>query len=141
MRQIEVYEYDELPTEEAKQRARQWWVDTEMENPAWIEEHFKSMHEAIDSVDEERKDESEEKDKLKRLHEDSRACNFTGYCADNLLGDLIEETGEMPTKTQIEEKHRKEWDKELEERAEDIEYIEMNICDNNYEFLDDGQKI
>lgn len=126
---INIYQYNELP-EEAKEKARKWWIDSELEMPAWYEEHFNSMNAAIAAT----KKESD----IAQLKDRSLKCEFTGYCADALLSDLIIKLGHIPSESEITVYYDNEWEKELNERILDTEYIEENIIINEYWFFSDG---
>jgi hypothetical protein len=132
MRQINLYLYDELPTEEAKSKARAWWVELELQDPAWIDDHRKSMAAAMIVV-------TEETDAA-ALKRKADACEFTGYCADALLGDMIEQTGMIPLTAEVDDYYVQAWDTELSERVANREYIEETIRANEYEFLEDGTR-
>lgn len=137
MRQINVYRYEELPTEEAKEKARDWWVSCELQDPAWRTEHFTSMDEALKMVSEYGEGNIEFQEILKRSEEGK----LTGYCADAILGVLMIKLKRMPHPEEIEEKYNKEWEDEINARIEDKEYIEDAIMANLYEFLEDGSKL
>ena len=132
MRTVGVYRYDELPTEKAKERAREWWIDLEIQDPAWQEDHFKSMRAAISAA-------SETNDK-RRLIRASEKAEFTGYCADCLLGDMIKEMGRIPSESEIVDYYNRQWDSEINDRLSDVEYIEEVMHMNEYEFLEDGTR-
>lgn len=136
MRQITVYEYDELPTEEAKERAREWWIEREMENPAWVEEHFRSMNVVIERVKAIETDED-----FRQLLQDSEEGKLTGYCADALFYDLAKDRDITPLPKETEDYYVKKWDEELTERINNREEIEENIRINKYEFFENGQRV
>lgn len=131
MKQITIYKYDELPTEEAKKVARDWWASAEIECPGWQSEHFASMESAIDAISH---DVSKEE-----LIKQSEALAWTGYCADSLLADLIKKNDCVPDKEELSRYYQEAWDYELYERCSDTEYIEESIVANNYEFLESGR--
>jgi hypothetical protein len=128
---INIYQYDELPTEEAKENAREWWFNLEMLDPAWREEHSKSMLEAMRAAS--------EADDMGKLIEASEKCEWTGYAADAYLSDHIKKNGEVPEPSTIQKIYEKAWEEELESRHE-REYIEESIRINEYEFTADGER-
>lgn len=131
MRHIPIYLYDELPTEEAKAKAREWWVDLEVQCPAWFDEHFESMHKCVELIQLERN--------IKKLSRMSGECEITGYCADFTLSLMIKELNRIPSESEIIQRFNKDWMEELNERIEDIAYIEENIESNRYEFTAEGR--
>ena len=113
MRQINVYKYDELPTAAAKKAAREWWINSEIEDPAWRNQHNHSRAAALEELRSGR-----DINEIKRRSFD---CELTGYCDDAILSDLIEEL--------------------LTSRINDIDYIEENIISNGYEFYENGERV
>ena len=132
MKQINVYKYDELTTENAKEKARQWFIEIEQSCPAWLDEHTESMNKSVELAKS-----GKSKEEISKVSEDIA---ITGYCADAFLADLIKELGKIPTAEEIEEKYNLEWNKEMEERLTNVEYIEENIISNEYEFFENGEK-
>ena len=135
MRKINVYLYDELQTDEAKGKARAWWINGEAECPAWRDEHFESMNKAIDVCSN-----LPQNYNLKPLIKDAEESKFTGYCGDALLSDLIKKIKRIPSIDEVKEYYSERWDQELDERLSDINYIEECILINEYEFLEDGRR-
>ena len=127
--EITLYKYNELPTEEAKEKARQWWIELESRDPCWISEHRQSMDHACNAF--------YESDKRKVLDE-SEECKWTGYCADALFASFVRENGWPENESQIIHHYEQEWEKELKWRLEDNQ-VEDIILANEYEFLQSGE--
>ena len=118
---FQVYRFQELSLD-AQGNALNWWRNLELQNPAWHGEHFESMG-ACDS-----------------LIKHSKDCIFTGYCADSLLADHIEQRGaEHVSVNSIWDFYNKAWDKELEDRLCDHDYMADAIIANEYEFTANGK--
>lgn len=126
--EVTVYQYKEL-SEEAKKRARDWWRECEMVDPAWRDEHFQSLIHALNAF--------HESDKGNTL-DDSEECKWTGYCADALLADFVKKYGWPEFEGQITDHYQLVWEKELEWRLE-REQVEDAILANEYEFLESGK--
>lgn len=134
MKTITVYEYDELPTEEAKTRAREWWARLEEEDPAWMEEHSRSLSAAQEAC------KGMTSEDLPRIIRQSENCEFTGYCADAFLADLIKERSRLPTWDEIHVCYVRAWEAEIAFRTTDREHIEESIRANEYAFFADGTR-
>lgn len=130
-----IYKYDELPTEEAKEKARDWWIEGEIQDPAFKAEHLKSMESAIELF---------ESDKpIGEIIQESEYCKMTGYYADSFLADCIDENYPYQNTRGVDADviksyYEDKWNKELEDRLKDVKYIEENILANEYEFFEDG---
>lgn len=133
MRKINLYKYEELPTEKAKEKARSWWIDRELKYPAWEEEHWESMYKIVERVKQ-----IETKDDFEKLKKDSEENQLTGYCADYLYFLMCKDRTKTPTIEEVKQFYTIEWQNELEQRTTDINYIEEDIETNEYEFLEDG---
>ena len=126
---LNIYKYNELPTEEAKTKARGRWYGLEMSNPACMHDHFKSRDAACLAV----------ADGLKpsELIKQSGSCAWTGYYADGILADYIKETKRVPTEDEIYYIYTITWQDELQSKNS-RGYIEECIEENEYEFFEDG---
>ncbi len=128
---IKIYQFSEL-SEKAKQVAREWWLDCELQDPAWFSEHFESMKCAVEAV-------SEYNYNKQKVLEDSENCNWTGYCADAILADWVKKNdGIIPSPRAIEALYQDAWQNELDSRCEP-DYIDEQIEANEYEFLESGK--
>jgi hypothetical protein len=128
---FQVYKFDELSLK-AQENARDWWRNLELQNPAWHGEHFESMSEAVKNF--------KRYGVCDSLIEDSSHCIFTGYCADSLLADHIERQGaEHVSVNSIQDFYGEAWDKELQDRLYDHDYIADAIIANEYEFTANGK--
>lgn len=136
-----VYLYDELPTEEAKAKARQWWAECELQDPAWEGEHTDSMEAALEGLASLITNDSP----LERRAMIDRYDNLrpTGYCADALFADLLRKIGadgDLPSARQVRDHYSDEWEKELHARINDEDYLAETIRANEYEFTAEGER-
>lgn len=131
MRTIEttVYEYHELPTDCAKEKARDWLATSFLDNPPWVEEHFNSMQAAIKA--------SKSGKPKHELAKESIECKWTGYCFDGLLYDMIKNGLEL-TETNIRKSYGDAWKEEFKFLTTNIESLEGFLEANKYEFYEDG---
>jgi hypothetical protein len=128
---FQVYKFEELSLE-AQENARDWWRNAESQDPFWRREHFESMSEAVKNF--------KSRGACDSLIEDSKHCIFTGYCADFLLADHIEQQGvERVSVNSIRDFYYEAWNKELEDRLCDHDYIAEQIISNKYEFTASGK--
>jgi len=134
MRQINIYLYPELD-KKAKEKARQWGIDMELQDPAWLTEHKLSQNHAIDEI---KTIDWDDENKIKDLIERSDKAEFTGYCADCILANILKNSNVKYTVEDITRIYNNAWEEELEERISNITEIEEAIISNGYEFLPDG---
>jgi len=128
---FQVYKFDELSLD-AQENARDWWRSLESQDPAWHEEHFESMKESVKNF--------KRYGACDALIEDSRHCIFTGYCADSLLSDHIEQQGaEHVSVDSIRDFYHEAWSGELKDRLCDHDYVADAIIANEYEFTANGK--
>jgi hypothetical protein len=140
---VTLYKFDELPTEEAKEVARDWWRDMESQNPAWQQEHYQSTKEAMKFIDSYRMWDGVEGLEAAAVKLQGE-CPWTGYCADATAIDAIVEacgglTDISEIKRRVQQDMDEAWEKECEAAMED-ENVDENIIANNYEFLENGEK-
>ena len=129
-----IYLYNELPTEEAKEKSRSWWYELEMEDPAWHLEHKESRKAALEAFEQSGDDVPD--------ITPWKDYSVTGYCGDGIFADFIKDHKDNwkdTTTRQVASAFAQAWKAELESRNE-REYIEDSILSNEYEFLEDGSR-
>lgn len=132
---VHTYTFDELKTDEAREKARDWWRALEAQDPAWWHEHNESLAAALRMREDVKKGGNHT---LKQAIKLSKNCNLTGYCADVLLAQAIkEQAGLLPSRSYIQSVFEKAWEDECCFRMED-EQVDESIIANGYEFLEDG---
>jgi hypothetical protein len=124
-----IYHYHELPTEKAKEKAREWWADLEARDPAYQSEHIDSLRACVEALRT-----TSESEALHASHE----CTLTGYCDDGLLHGYYQKYGHMPTTHQLRDYFEQAWEAEMDHRLSNSEGIEDAILANGYEFNADG---
>jgi hypothetical protein len=150
-----LYKFDELPTEAAKQQARDWWIGCG--DPAWNDESRESIqtfctHFGVKLKDWEigayyplsySTDAEPHHFRGKRLHDFKRDYMPTGYCLDCDLWmtfyDQFKATGDA--KAAFDDALYagfKAWQQDLEHQMSD-EYIDEHLCINEYEFDEEGR--
>lgn len=151
-----LYTFDELPTEKAKDRARDWWRGTS--EAAWCEESrgsIKAFCEAFGvsllywsvgaySPLHYRTDAESRHFRGRKLSDFDRDATPTGYYLDCSLWatfyDEFKRTGAaFPAFTAALEKGFKDWKNDLEGQLEN-EYIDDCLTANEYEFTETGER-
>ncbi len=140
---VTLYKFDELPTEEAKEKAREWWRNLESQDPAWREEHYKSTKKALKFIDSYRTVHGVEGLEAAAVKMQGE-CPWTGYCADATAIDaIVEACGGLTDISEIKRRVQQDmdaaWEKEFESSMKD-ENVDENIIANDYEFLENGAK-
>jgi hypothetical protein len=115
--------YSEL-NEEQKKQARDWWLDLEIQDPAWLNEHAVSRQAALQAFKSGLTDEIIAK---------FEKAEITGYCDDCILHDVYKIWGENTTFKLISEAYNAAWKTEIKSRKV-RKYIEEQIEANEYEF-------
>ena len=124
-----IYKLSEMPEGEAKERAREWVRRGVLDDPFWADEHWDSFTQGV-----------------KRLENDMdlkpfRDCAITGYCADAIVADAVENFG-GPWDLRELERHilsyfEAAWEQELAYYSTD-EFVDEHAEINEYEFDEDG---
>lgn len=151
-----LYLFDELPTEKAKEKARDWWRSLEAQDPAWREEHNDSVDAALkfiegfsdDHCTDYATDEEAVAAVLKAaedLKKNTDGCPWTGYCGDaTAIDEIIKACDDGRSVRAV--RHRfvlameHEWDKEFEYSME-AEHVDDTIRANEYEFTEQGKHV
>lgn len=154
-----VYEFDELPTDKAKEAARDWWRDCERSDPAWAHEHAQSLREAIKWVKQSTPQDMDGIEYVEAVAAYAEAigmlsgnCPFTGYCGDETALDPVRKmiadfkgTGKPCDYVcadwlcgTIRDAMEQAWEEECEADMED-ENVDENIRANDYEFTEHGE--
>ena len=124
-----VYAYDELPTEEAKEAARDWWRGCEAVDPSWAGEFRDSLKAGLDAVCD-GMDLAPFKD-----------CSATGVFCDWFVYEAIRDYGgpwdHGMVRQAIRDAFDAAWDCEHDAIMEQ-ENVEENIRVNEYTFRADG---
>lgn len=148
-----VYHYDELPTEKAKEAARDWWRECEAQDPGWIGEHEQSGRAALRFIRDHARDIADGDGngvaslilavRALRAAPD-KCCPWTGYCADEIAVDAILESGDAEdlreVSQRVEEAMNQAWKAEQEANMED-ENVAESIRINDYEFTEYGENV
>lgn len=124
--------YEEL-CDEAKKNAKDWWKKLEKEDPAWRNEHQKSMLAAL-KLSHTGKSHDE-------MIKESQELKMTGYWADSLLALFISRTEFTFIKDkQLVDFYESAWKDDLKQRLNDDSYIEEAIIANAYTFTSAGER-
>lgn len=133
---IQIFRYDQLKSKEAKQKARDWYLKGEQENPTWYKEHCNSKNAALTWVRRFHNNEVTKHDLLNM----ARRCEFTGYVGDALLADIIAKRMGVPTEKYVEQAYDEMWELEMQSKESEA-YISEVMLANDYRFTADGQLV
>lgn len=138
-----LYLIDELPTEAAKEAARDWWRTLEAQNPTWAGEHCDSRDAALDAIEDLDAFTAEDLPaQVRNILDASQNCAWTGYCADGVLWDNMKDWkpgDDIPTRSEVRGWYERAWEQEMESRME-ADAVDENLRANEYEFTEDGRK-
>ena len=124
-----IYKYDELPTEKAKEKARDWWWGNGLADPAFEDEYHLSLKAAKEALGRELSPEE--------LQRQSEACEFTGCIYDGILAHFIRSHKRRPSESELKYAYRDAWSEDLIDGSKRTN-IEEEILANDYEFYEDG---
>lgn len=142
---INLYKYDELPTEIAKDVAREWWSNLECQEPSFLNDHNKSVKAALKFLGSYSYGRSDF-DKLCSTALEMKykgECLWTGYIDDLTAIDCIVKACEKVDDIDMIKYSFKcymaeEYSKQLDESLK-VENVEEVIRINDYEFTADGK--
>lgn len=151
---VTLYQFDELPTEEAKENARDWMRHRIANDPFWVHEYRQSWEAAADVFREIPGD-------LKgvrlfkwihnnldaKLYDGKGSCPLTGFSADHDMLQPLEDFMKRPDLhlsgldlyDEADQNSGAAWERELEWQLED-EQVDDHIIANEYEFTADGSQ-
>lgn len=145
-----VYLFDELPTEKAKEKARDWWRELEAQDPAWLDEHNDSVTAALKFIDGFSDDDYETCEEAvaavlkaaEDLKKNTDGCPWTGYCGDaTAIEEIIKACDDGRSVRNVRSRFvlamEREWNIEFEYSME-AEHVDDTIRANEYEFTEDG---
>lgn len=128
---LDLFPFSELPTDKAKEKAREWGRRILNDNPPWLDE-YQDAARAINKLD---------GYSLKEKAAKWDTYPLTGFCADECLKVILD----MPEDTSTDELQKaaidelnKLWEWEVESMNTD-EYIDDFLEANGYEFTSDGK--
>lgn len=130
---LSVFTFEEL-SDEAKERAREWWRNLEAQDPAWGSDHQKSYYATVQAL------RNYSPSEVMRM---SKEIAFTGYIDDGIFADnypkFDPELKKYPSNFVVEQWFAEAWEKEMEFRMKD-ENVDESIVANGYEFYEDGSR-
>jgi hypothetical protein len=147
-----LYLFDELPTEKAKEKARDWWRNLEAQDPAWRDEHNDSVEAALKFIDEHCADYATDEEAVaavlkaaEELKKNTDGCPWTGYCGDaTAIEEIIKACDGARSVRNVRGRFvlamEREWDKEFSYSME-AEHVDDNMRANEYEFTEDGKHV
>lgn len=132
---LTIYEYDELPTDKAKEAARDWMLQALREAPD--DSDYRKVLTTLQELP---------MDRLLKAIETLDHCKLTGFYADHDALLAVREHLEKHPDAELSDLHRaatraieKLWDEEQNSWSE-TDYLEDMIRGNDYEFEENGKR-
>ena len=140
---INLYNYDELPTEIAKDVAREWWRNLECQDPSFLSDHNKSVKAALNFLGNYDQEDFDELYSTALEMKSKGECPWTDTIEDLTAIDCIVKACEKVDRIDMVKYYFKvymaeEFQKQLDESMK-VENVEEALRINEYEFTADGK--